>query len=245
MIVARGVLQTGRAVLTDIEGTLGPVAFVREVLFPYAAAALPEFVRDHARDPQVAALLAEAAHLGRVSSSDLGRLTRCLLDWIAADAKVTPLKALQGLVWEEGYRGGHFRAPVYRDALDRLRAWRGAGVPVYVYSSGSIRAQDLYFAHTADGDLRPLFSGFFDTTTGSKQDPDSYRRIAEAIQTPPQDLLFLSDLTAELDAAAAAGLHTTWLVRPADTKADEEQLRLSPHPVARSFAEIRWPAEAV
>jgi enolase-phosphatase E1 len=230
-----------RCVLTDIEGTLGPVAFVREVLFPYAAAALPSFIRRHAGDPQVAALLAEAAALGGVSTEDTEQVTGCLLDWIAADAKVTPLKALQGLVWEDGYRGGHFRAEVYRDALERLRSWQAAEVPVYVYSSGSIRAQELYFAHTFDGDLRPLFSGFFDTTSGPKQDPDSYRRISACVGVQPQDLLFLSDLTPELDAAAAAGLPTTWLVRPADTTVDEAQLRRSRHPIARSFAEVRWP----
>ena len=233
-----------RAVLTDIEGTLGPVAFVREVLFPYAAAALPGFVRHHAGDPRVAAILVDAARLGGVSDSDLDQVTRCLLDWIAEDAKVTPLKALQGLIWEDGYLGGHFRAPVYPDALDRLRAWHGAGVPVYVYSSGSVRAQELYFAHSEGGDLRRLFSGFFDTTSGSKQHPDSYRRIAAVIGFLPQDLIFLSDLTPELDAAAAAGLHTAWLVRPADNTADEAQLRLSPHPVVRSFAAIDWPGDA-
>jgi enolase-phosphatase E1 len=228
-----------QAVLTDIEGTLGPVAFVREVLFPYAAAALPGFVRERAGDPKVARLLADAAQLGGLPDSDLDGITRCLLDWIAADAKVTPLKALQGLVWEEGYRGGHFRAPVYRDALDRLRAWQGAGVPVYVYSSGSVRAQDLYFAHSDQGDLRPLFRGFFDTTSGPKTDPDSYRRICAATAAAPRQLLFLSDLGAELDAAAAAGLPTTWLVRTGDTSV--EALALSRHPMAASFAEIDWP----
>lgn len=229
-----------RALLTDIEGTLGPVAFVRQVLFPYAAAALPGFVRDHAREPEVAGLLAEAARLGGVAPDDLTQVTRCLLDWIAADAKVTPLKALQGLIWEAGYRNGHFRAPIYPDALERLRAWQGAGVPVYVYSSGSVYAQDLYFGHSEAGDLRPLFSGFFDTTSGPKTDPDSYRRICTAIGIEPGAVLFLSDLSAELDAAMTAGLATTWLVRPGDSTADVEQLRLSPHPVAKSFAEIPW-----
>lgn len=231
-----------RAVLTDIEGTLGPVAFVREVLFPYAAKALPRFVRDHAGEPEVAALLAEAARLCDVPASDLSQVNRCLLDWIAADAKVTPLKALQGLVWEEGYRGGHFQAPIYPDAVARLRAWTGAGVPVYVYSSGSIRAQDLYFAHSDHGDLRPLFSGFFDTTSGAKTAPDSYRRIVAAIGIWAQDLLFLSDSCPELDAATEAGLHTTWVVRPGDMTADAEAPVLSRHPIAASFAEIFWPA---
>lgn len=234
----------GKAVLTDIEGTLGPVAFVREVLFPYAAAALPGFVRDHAGEPQVAALLVDAARLGGVPASDLGQVTRCLLDWIAADAKVTPLKALQGLIWEAGYRDGHFQAPVYADAVERLRAWTGTGVPVYVYSSGSIRAQDLYFAHSDHGDLRPLFSGLFDTTSGAKTDPESYRRIVAAIGISAQDLLFLSDSIPELDAAAEAGLHTAWVVRPGDTTADAQALAASRHPIATSLAEISWPGGA-
>lgn len=232
-----------RAVLTDIEGTLGPVAFVREVLFPYAAAALPGFVRGHAGDPKVSALLEDAARLGGVPASDLDRIIGCLLDWSATDAKVTPLKALQGLVWEEGYAGGHFLAPVYPDAVDRLRSWRDAGVPLYVYSSGSIRAQDLYFAHSDHGDLRPLFQGFFDTTTGPKTDPESYRRICAATGIAPPNLLFLSDLPAELDAAARAGLSTIWLVRPADSAADARALAASPHPIAASFADIAWPKE--
>ena len=227
-----------RVILTDIEGTLGPVAFVREVLFPYAAAALPRFIRRHANDPEVGQSIAEAASLGGVPATDLEQVTRCLLSWIAADAKVTPLKALQGLIWEDGYREGHFRAEIYPDALARLRAWHGAGVPVYVYSSGSIRAQDLYFAHTIDGDLRPLLSGLFDTTSGPKTDPESYRRIAAAIGVPPAEIRFLSDLVGELDAAATAGMHTCWLVRPADTTAEAGQVQTSLHPVVASLLEV-------
>jgi enolase-phosphatase E1 len=227
-----------RVILTDIEGTLGPVAFVREVLFPYAAATLPRFIRRHANDPEVGQLIAEAASLGGVPASDLEQVIRCLIGWIAADAKVTPLKALQGLIWEGGYREGHFRAEIYPDALARLQAWHGAGVPVYVYSSGSIRAQDLYFAHTIDGDLRPLLSGLFDTTWGPKTDPESYRRIAAAIGVPPAEIRFLSDLVGELDAAATAGMRTCWLVRPADTTADAWQMQTARHPVAASLLEV-------
>ena len=227
-----------RVILTDIEGTLGPVAFVREVLFPYAAAALPQFIRRHADDPAVVPLIAETASLGGVPARDLEQVTRCLLGWIAADAKVTPLKALQGLIWEHGYREGHFRAEIYPDALARLLAWHAAGVPVYVYSSGSIRAQDLYFAHTLDGDLRPLLRGFFDTTSGPKTDPESYRRIAAAIGVPPAEVRFLSDLVGELDAAAATGMYTCWVVRPTDSTADAGQVGTSLHPVAASLVDV-------
>lgn len=227
-----------RVILTDIEGTLGPVAFVREVLFPYAAAALPGFIHRHANDPEVGRLIAEAAGLGGVPVTDLEQVTHRLLGWIAADAKVTPLKALQGLIWEDGYREGHFRAEIYPDALARLRAWHGAGVPVYVYSSGSIRAQDLYFAHSIDGDLRPLLRGLFDTTSGPKTDPESYHRIAAAIGVPPGEIRFLSDLVGELDAAATAGMHTCWVVRPQDTTADAAQVQTSRHPVAASLLEV-------
>lgn len=227
-----------RVILTDIEGTLGPVAFVREVLFPYAAAALPQFIRRHADDPAVVPLIAETASLGGVPARDLEQVTRCLLGWIAADAKVTPLKALQGLIWEHGYREGHFRAEIYPDALARLQAWHAAGVPVYVYSSGSIRAQDLYFAHTLDGDLRPLLRGFFDTTSGPKTDPESYRRIAAAIGVPPAEVRFLSDLVGELDAAAATGMYTCWVIRPTDSTADVGQVRTSLHPVVASLVDV-------
>ncbi len=201
-----------RAVLTDIEGTTSSIAFVKEVLFPYARAHMEDFIRRHHDDPRVAPHLDEVrAMLG--GDADLDDVCRQLIRWIDEDRKITPLKALQGLIWEAGYREGILRAHVYDDAVDALRRWHERGLRLYVYSSGSVHAQKLFFAHTTAGDLTPLFSGYFDTTVGAKTDPASYRRIAREIGLPPGEILFLSDVAAELDAAREAGMATCQLVR--------------------------------
>ena len=202
------------AILTDIEGTTSSLSFVKEVLFPYAADHLPAFVRWHRDEPRVAEWLADArreAGLDPAARED--EIVSVLLDWMASDRKVTPLKALQGLIWEQGYASGDFHGHLYPDVAPCLRAWQAAGIALYVYSSGSARAQRLLFAHTPDGDLTPLFSGFFDTRTGGKRDSTSYARILERIGRAPAAVLFLSDAREELDAAATAGLRTLALRR--------------------------------
>jgi enolase-phosphatase E1 len=217
-----------RAILTDIEGTTSSLSFVKDVLFPYARARLPTFVEQHAHDPAVARLLDDARDLidGRPSDAEL---VAHLLRWIDEDRKITPLKALQGLIWEDGYRRGDFQGHVYEDAERALRAWHARGLRLYVYSSGSVLAQKLLFAHTAFGDLSALFSGYFDTAIGGKRETASYQAIAAAIGLPPATILFLSDVREELDAARAAGMDTGWLVRagPIDPNA--------PHRQAHSF----------
>ena len=139
-----------------------------------------------------------------------------LLGWMDADAKVTPLKELQGLIWREGYASGVLRAEIYPDVTPRLRAWHGRGVRLAIYSSGSVEAQKQLFGHTEAGDLTGLFDGFFDTRIGGKREADSYRRIAAEMAVQADAILFLSDVEAELDAAAAAGLQTCQLVRAQD-----------------------------
>jgi enolase-phosphatase E1 len=171
-----------RAVLTDIEGTTSSLSFVHDVLFPYARARLPAWV---------------AAHGG-----DLDQL----IAWMDADAKVTELKDIQGRIWAEGYASGALRGHVYPDAAAALRRWHAAGLTLAVFSSGSVAAQKLIFRHSDQGDLAPLFSGFFDTTTGPKRAPHSYVLIADALGVPPGAMLFLSDVAAETDAAKAAGM---------------------------------------
>ncbi|HEX2139555.1 MAG TPA: acireductone synthase, partial [Woeseiaceae bacterium] len=153
------------------------------------------------------------------------------LQWIAEDRKVTPLKTLQGLVWERGYRKGDFTGHVYADTAPAFRRWRERGAAIYIYSSGSVKAQQLLFGHSEAGDLQPLISGYFDTTVGSKRDEGSYRRIAERIGLPAEAILFLSDVTEELDAAAGAGMKTLQLAR-------DEPLRAGHHPLARDFNEV-------
>ncbi|UHD17211.1 acireductone synthase [Thiocapsa bogorovii] len=221
-----------KAILTDIEGTTSSLSFVKDVLFPYAAERLPDFVRAHRDDPQVTQLL-EDARAAAGGSGDDEALIRQLLDWIATDRKITPLKALQGLIWEEGYARGDFRGHIYPDAVRRLRAWHGAGLRLYVYSSGSVHAQKLLFGHTDYGDLTPIFSGFFDTRIGVKREPESYGAIASEIGLPPGEILFLSDIREELDAASDAGMATTALRREGVT------WHFGDHPVVENFDGVR------
>ncbi len=217
------------AILTDIEGTTTPIAFVRDELFPYARARLPAFIEQHGTEPHVAGLLAEAARLAG------GRpVQNALLDWMDEDAKVTPLKALQGLIWDAGYAKGELLGRIYPDVPPVLRLWRARGIRLYVYSSGSEAAQRLIFGHSDAGDLAGLFSGFFDTRAGAKREAASYRDIARAIGLPPGEVLFLSDVEAELDAAQAAGLAAIQLAR-----AQDGTLASLKHPVVADFAELR------
>lgn len=225
-----------KAILTDIEGTTSSISFVKEVLFPYAAAALPDYVRQHASEPEVAAALDQVATESGRPRQEIEGLIEQLLAWIEEDRKITPLKTLQGLVWRAGYEQDRYRAHVYPDVPGRLRSWRARGLDLYVYSSGSIAAQQLFFRHSEAGNLEPLFSGFFDTTSGGKREVDSYRRIAAAIGQPPEAILFLSDIEEELDAAAEARMATWWLQRPEDSP---QLLASERHPVAHSFTEIK------
>ncbi|MEN8220532.1 MAG: acireductone synthase [Pseudomonadota bacterium] len=200
------------AILTDIEGTTSSLSFVKEVLFPYAKEHLPHFVQTHAENPDVRTWLdATQQEVGK-SMSD-GEVIQVLIQWIDEDRKATPLKALQGLIWEEGYRNGAYISQMYEDAVINLRKWQEAGKKLFVYSSGSVKAQQLLFAHTKYGDLTPLFSGYFDTTTGHKRDSHSYAAIAQSLQMEPAHILFLSDVVAELDAAKAVDMQTCCLVR--------------------------------
>jgi enolase-phosphatase E1 len=178
-----------RAILTDIEGTTSSLSFVHDTLFPYARARLPAYVAEHGGD-----------------------LTQ-LLAWMDADAKVTELKDIQGRIWAEGYAAGELTGHVYPDAAEALRRWHGDGLKLAVFSSGSVAAQKLIFGHSDQGDLSPLFSGWFDTTTGPKRQAMSYLLIADALGVPPADMLFLSDIAAETDAAKAAGMRAMLIDR--------------------------------
>ncbi|MGX9962045.1 acireductone synthase [Roseomonas sp. F4] len=199
--------MTPRLVLTDIEGTTSAIAFVKDSLFPFAEAELDAFLAARGAEPEVAAILAEVPGPDRAAT---------LRGWMAADAKVTPLKALQGLIWEAGFRDGRLRGHLWPDVAACLHAWHAAGVALAVYSSGSVGAQKLLFGHSEAGDLLPLFTDFFDTRVGGKREAGSYTAIAGQLGLPPAEILFLSDVAEELDAAAAAGLGTCQLVRAGD-----------------------------
>ncbi|MFC3609583.1 acireductone synthase [Stutzerimonas tarimensis] len=222
-----------KAILTDIEGTTSAVSFVFDVLFPYARRHLPGFVRERAGTPEVAAQLDAVLGESGEPGVDLDRAIDILLQWIDSDRKATPLKALQGMIWQQGYEAGELKGHVYPDAVKALQAWHGEGYGLYVYSSGSIQAQKLIFGCSEAGDLTSLFSGYFDTTSGHKREAASYRRIAETIGVPPGDVLFLSDVVEELDAAAETGMKTCGLARQGG--------ELAGHPTVTAFDTI-YPA---
>ena len=214
-----------KAIVTDIEGTTSSILFVKDVLFPYARANLADYVRHHAIEPQVKALLEDVCNeVG--SELSIEQIIDQLIQWIDEDKKVTPLKSLQGLIWEAGYRQGDFKGHVYADAAANLKAWKAQELDLYIYSSGSVYAQKLLFAHTEYGDLTPLFSGYFDTHIGGKKEKESYDNIAKQLALPANQLLFLSDIKEELDAAKAAGFKTIWLTRDStpDPQAEHRQV---------------------
>ncbi|MBW4936574.1 acireductone synthase [Marinobacter sp. F4206] len=221
-----------RIVLTDIEGTTSSISFVHDVLFPYASEHLPAFVREHHEDsPAVAEQLDAVAQKANVDRSDIEALIDTLQTWIREDRKETPLKALQGMVWEQGYQQGEIKGHIYDDAADYLQRWHDRGLRLFVYSSGSVKAQQLIFGFTTAGDFTPYFSGYFDTRIGGKKEADSYRAILSELGVEPKTVLFLSDVEAELEAAEAAGMKTAWLVRDGDLP---ETGRF----VARDFSEV-------
>lgn len=202
-----------RAILTDIEGTTSSLSFVRDVLFPFARKRLPAFIVTHADKAEVQHWLHEAAREAGLISASQDAIIALLQRWIDEDRKSTALKALQGMIWKQGYENGDYRAHIYPEVAAKLRAWREQGLRIYVYSSGSVEAQKLFFGFSQAGDLRSLFDGYFDTQTGPKRETRSYRNITALIGLPAEEIVFLSDIEAELDAAKRAGMKTVLLAR--------------------------------
>lgn len=221
-----------KAILTDIEGTTSSIDFVHQTLFPYARAHLRRFLAARGSETAVRRELAEVARLeGRELAPDAAAAV--LEQWIDEDRKATPLKALQGMIWRQGYESGELKGHVYADTPGFLRRWHDRGLKLYVYSSGSVEAQKLIFGHTAHGDLTPLFSGYFDTRVGAKREAASYKTILRDTGLSGPDVLFLSDVGEELDAARAAGLKTCQLLR------DDKARPALAHPQAKTFAEVK------
>jgi enolase-phosphatase E1 len=221
--------RTVGAILLDIEGTTTPIAFVEMVLFPYARTRLRSHLDQHANSREYDALLtrlrdeqAASAQAGEPvpSWTDEPRSARvaaavAFAEWLMdRNRKSTPLKDLQGRIWEDGYRRGDLVGQVFDDVPGALRRWQERRVPVGIFSSGSVLAQQLLFRHSCAGNLTPFLSWYFDTKVGPKSAPDSYRRIAETIGVAPERVIFVSDVTGELDAAAAAGMQVRLSVRP-------------------------------
>lgn len=220
-----------RAIVTDIEGTTSDIRFVHQVLFPYARERLADYVRQHANEAEVAAALAALRSELQQPHADSELLIAALYRFMDEDRKSTALKALQGIIWRSGYHDGDFRGHLYPEIAAQLAAWQQRGIRLYVYSSGSVEAQQLLFGYSEAGDLQSLFCGYFDTRVGAKREEVSYRNIAQQIGIVPAELLFLSDIRQELDAARAAGWQTCQLIRD---DADEQ----SRHPQVNRFDQI-------
>jgi enolase-phosphatase E1 len=214
-------------VLLDIEGTTCPVDFVANTLFPYAANHLKAYLLSHSHEAQVQTLLADVQQAWQLDhkpqtspvgpmkvSRGLGPgvevLAMYLIELIEQDRKLPALKELQGLVWEKGYRDGAITAPLFPEVAECLQLWRQHELILAVYSSGSVTAQQLLYGNTVDGDLRALFSAWFDTRTGAKQSALSYRRISEELATASNSILFASDSVDELTAARGAGMEVVF-----------------------------------
>ena len=234
------------AVLLDIEGTTTPIAFVADVLFPYArthlrrhlaASPIDASILDQLRELHTVDQRAGESVAAWVDAPPSARLDSAAsyAEWLMdRDRKATPLKTLQGALWEGGYQRGELVGEVFADVPPALARWQAAGVQVGIFSSGSVLAQQLLFRHSSAGDLTPFLRWYFDTTTGKKTDPDSYRRIAAAMNKRPESIAFLSDVVAELDAARDAGLATRLSIRPGNVPAPLPH----GHPTIRTFDEF-------
>lgn len=219
------------AILTDIEGTCTSLRFVKDTLFPYSRENMAQFVAQHADDPAIIPLLQQVAtSLGDAQASQ-AQIVQQLRDWIDSDQKIPALKSLQGFQWQFGYERGDFHGHVYEDAYAAFKVWRDRGLLLYVYSSGSVKAQQLLFAHTRYGDISSWFDGFFDTAVGAKTEPAAYQQIAKEIGQAPSRILFLSDIEAELDAASESGMQVACLQRESTTSP-------SKYTIAKDFNEI-------
>ncbi|MDX1948135.1 MAG: acireductone synthase [Pirellulaceae bacterium] len=236
---------SGRGILLDIEGTTSSVSFVYDVMFPFVRRELDSFLSARWNDP---AVIAATDLIGRdAGHADFrGRLdepaARIFIEELVAklmdgDSKTTGLKLLQGLIWEAGFQSGELLAHVYDDVPPALSVWNAAGIDVRIYSSGSVQAQKLFFGHSIAGNLLGQFRGHYDTTVGSKKEAASYRHIAGDFGLPPVEILFLSDIVAELDAARDAGFTTALCLRPGNAPAPAS--RGAPHPTLASFAEVQ------
>lgn len=214
-------------ILMDIEGTTTSISFVHDVLFPYSKERINSFINDNANNEVVKKALSET------ESSNTTELIAKLIEWIDEDIKHPVLKNIQGLIWKAGYQNGELKGHIYPEVAECLKNWSDAGIMLGIYSSGSIEAQQLLFGHSIAGDLNFYFKNNFDTSIGHKREENSYRNIAESLKLNPNDILFLSDIGQELDAAEAVGFQTKQLVRL-------ENVSYTGHEQVKSFLEIKF-----
>jgi enolase-phosphatase E1 len=211
-------LEKIRAILLDIEGTTTPISFVHNVLFPYSRTNLSSYLNQHANSPELLAdltLLADEYAQDVIEDKQPAPLVEPYVQWlIDQDRKSPALKSLQGKIWKQGYIDGSLKAPLFPDVLPAMERWRQQDIQIAIFSSGSVLAQQLLFQHTDAGDVTHNIQGFFDTSVGKKTESKSYEEIAERLGKLPSEVLFLSDVTTELDAASEAKIKTLLCIRP-------------------------------
>ncbi len=234
------------AILLDIEGTTSSIEFVYQTMFPFVRRELDGFLFSRFDDPEVAAvirqigeeagwgLLPDAFEHEALRAATLSRIRDEVLRWMDADAKTSGLKQLQGLIWRSGFESGELVSHVFPDVPEALENWTTRGIDIRVYSSGSIEAQQLFFGHTEFGELLRFFSGFYDTTIGPKRKRSSYHRIAVGWSRNADRILFISDVTEELAAAADAGMQVALAIR----SGNHPQSDAARWPQIRSFRDI-------
>ena len=229
-----------KAILLDIEGTTTPIDFVHKKLFPFAEARFYDFVRENFDDLASEIVGIETEHRlyeaeGQNIKSDSPRsVAEHLIHLSRIDRKSTPLKSIQGKIWQTGYETGALKSEIFNDVPPAFERWKAVGKTIAIYSSGSVLAQKLLFKYTDHGDLTPFISNYFDTNIGGKRDPESYRKIASEMQIPPDEILFVSDVLDELNAASAAGYQTALSIRKSNAKIEAK----NEHRQIRSFDEL-------
>lgn len=237
----------GGAILLDIEGTTSPIRFIYEVMFPFVRRELDDYLRVHwGEEPLVGAceqIAQDAGYdffqdwCGEESVAEQQQIVKEeVVRLMEGDVKATGLKTLQGLIWKQGFTSGELQAEVFDDVPPALIQWNAGGIDVRIYSSGSIAAQKLFFGHTLYGNLLPQFRGHYDTTSGHKREPQSYRVIAADMELDPGEILFLSDVVAELDAARESGFHTALVIRPGNPEVEPAD---HGHVEIRTFEQVR------
>lgn len=222
-----------RAIVVDTAGTTTDLNFIQETLFPYSARVMAEFLTEQQHNPLVDYCMSDVRDIALEPDADVARVAEILVQWIAEDRKVTPLKTLQGLIWKQGYGKGEFKGHIYPDFIEAIKRYRAQGLRVYSFSSGSVDAQKLLFGHSDGGDLTELFNGHFDTRTGNKLDKQAYCNIVNTISLTPRQILFVSDLVDELKAAEAAGMITCQMVR-------DSAIRTGKYRIIQNFDELAF-----
>lgn len=236
-----------RGILLDIEGTVTPVAFVYNTLFPYARAHGPAFLKKHWHDDSLREARKQLieqnksdresgapAIYGNTSEVDSSSVIDYFGWLIDRDSKATALKHIQGLIWRQGFESGELKSELFPDVVRALRRWSDERRTVAIYSSGSVLAQQQLFEHTTEGDVRPLLRAYFDTSVGAKREASSYVRITRELDIPVEQILFVSDILQELEAADSAGLQTRLCVRPGNAPIPKAHN----YPVIRTFDEL-------